>query len=57
MGAYLVSSPVQFDVLLEDGTSYRIKAGANPGVPEEVAKHWYVKANGCQITAETKAKQ
>lgn len=64
MGTYLISSSAQFDVLLNDGATYRIKAGANPGCPEEVAKHWYVKANGCQIAdqgaidaAEAKAQQ
>lgn len=46
---FTVSTPVQVDINLNSGTIYRLKAGLNHDVPEEVAHHWYAKASGCSV--------
>lgn len=51
---FTVSAAIQIDVNLNDGTTHRLKAGLNHGVPAEVAHHWYAKAAGCEIV-EAKA--
>lgn len=46
---FIVSTPVQVDITLNDGTVRRLKVGLNHDVPGEVAHHWYAKASGCSI--------
>lgn len=54
---FTVSTPVQVDITLNDGTVHRLKAGLNHDVPGEVAHHWYAAASGCSIVEEAKAKE
>ncbi|MBA4220170.1 MAG: hypothetical protein C0458_05505 [Methylobacterium sp.] len=47
--SFIVSTPVQVDITLNDGTVHRLKVGLNHDVPGDVAHHWYAKASGCSI--------
>jgi hypothetical protein len=46
---FIVSTPVQVDITLNDGTVHRLKVGLNHDVPGDVAHHWYAKASGCSV--------
>lgn len=48
---FTVEAFVAVDVPRVDGSSFRLAAGLNEGVPADVAQSWYAKAAGCRVVA------